>query len=777
MNLTPRRSRRSFRRFPLQSLACLILLAAGPRAAAAPEIVLPPATFSHQGRLAINGVLVNGNRQFKFLLYHRTGTDPEITEQGIWSNFGDYEEMKEPEGSVTVAVTNGLYSVVLGDPDMMEPLPANFALPVDGKLFLRIWISGVEGDGFFPLAPDQEITAIPFALSALTVADNAVTSPKIVDGQVMTADIAELAVTAAKIADAAIDGGKIADGSLSGDDLAPGSVQNFHLAAGSVTSDKIADLAVTLADLGNGSVANPKLAANAVTGDKISDGTIALEDLAANAVNGNRVVDGSLGAADLGTGSVAGDEIADGTVGPADLAANSVGTLNLAPASITGAKMAAGSIDSSHLLDSSVGATDLQPGAVQESALDAAAVTTDKLAEASITFSKFHPDTIVALAGGVPDGGVTTLKLANSAVTADKLAAQSVTAAALAPGAVTGLDHPTAGQPRAMQALATGNVQIGAGFIADVGPPTMEGESLVVGGSHSLDIHRSLVAGNNHTVIGDEFMVAGHGHELFGARSLVAGADHTVQGENNLASGRNNAVTASESMAIGYDNTVLGNRSAAIGSGCRVENNAHHSVVLGLGNIAFAPETCVVGRYNADQEVLGMDAVFTVGDGDEFIRRNTLAVGTGGTLAIGAVTEMNGNSIMHENGARLTAGGAWTNSSDRALKENIRAVAAADVLERVAALPVSEWNYKAEDDAVRHIGPMAQDFHAAFQLGDSEKAISTVDASGVALVAIQALKRKSDEQAAALEARDQVIADLQARLERMERLLESTPNP
>ncbi len=72
---------------------------------------------------------------------------------------------------------------------------------------------------------------------------------------------------------------------------------------------------------------------------------------------------------------------------------------------------------------------------------------------------------------------------------------------------------------------------------------------------------------------------------------------------------------------------------------------------------------------------------------------------------------------------------------------------------------------------------MAQDFHAAFQLGDSEKAISTVDASGVALVAIQALKRKSDEQAAALEARDQVIADLQARLERMERLLESTPNP
>ncbi len=56
-------------------------------------------------------------------------------------------------------------------------------------------------------------------------------------------------------------------------------------------------------------------------------------------------------------------------------------------------------------------------------------------------------------------------------------------------------------------------------------------------------------------------------------------------------------------------------------------------------------------------------------------------------------------------------------------------------------VPILTWNYKTQDDSIRHLGPMAQDFRAAFELGEDEKHISTVDADGVALAAIQELYR------------------------------------
>ncbi|GAB2629000.1 hypothetical protein GCM10027168_70860 [Streptomyces capparidis] len=63
------------------------------------------------------------------------------------------------------------------------------------------------------------------------------------------------------------------------------------------------------------------------------------------------------------------------------------------------------------------------------------------------------------------------------------------------------------------------------------------------------------------------------------------------------------------------------------------------------------------------------------------------------------------------------------------------------LLEQVAALPVATWRYHWDPPHVRHLGPMAQDWHAAFGLGGTDKAICCTDANGVALVAIQALHR------------------------------------
>jgi len=106
------------------------------------------------------------------------------------------------------------------------------------------------------------------------------------------------------------------------------------------------------------------------------------------------------------------------------------------------------------------------------------------------------------------------------------------------------------------------------------------------------------------------------------------------------------------------------------------------------------------------------------------------------------------NLLMMRNGARLTAGGVWTNWSDRAAKTNFAAVDGRRILEQVAATPILTWNYKTEPESVRHMGPMAQDFYAAFALGDSDKSIGTVDAEGVALAAIQGLHQIISEQSA-----------------------------
>ena len=103
---------------------------------------------------------------------------------------------------------------------------------------------------------------------------------------------------------------------------------------------------------------------------------------------------------------------------------------------------------------------------------------------------------------------------------------------------------------------------------------------------------------------------------------------------------------------------------------------------------------------------------------------------------------------------------AWSAPSDRNLKENFELIDADEILAKVAALPVTAWNYKADPDKRRYIGPVAQDFHAAFGLGN-DTSINTLDTDGVVLAAIQALSRK----VAALEAEN---ANLKTRLELVE---------
>jgi len=117
---------------------------------------------------------------------------------------------------------------------------------------------------------------------------------------------------------------------------------------------------------------------------------------------------------------------------------------------------------------------------------------------------------------------------------------------------------------------------------------------------------------------------------------------------------------------------------------------------------------------------------------------------------------------------------AFNPSSDRQFKENLLPVNPREVLEKVAALPVTQWNFKA-DAATTHIGPMAQDFHAAFGLGADDRHIATVDADGVALAAIQGLNQKLEEREASLRAENAQLkrqnTELESRLAALEKLL------
>ena len=136
-------------------------------------------------------------------------------------------------------------------------------------------------------------------------------------------------------------------------------------------------------------------------------------------------------------------------------------------------------------------------------------------------------------------------------------------------------------------------------------------------------------------------------------------------------------------------------------------------------------------------------AVVHVSDANSFVvRAQRVWFGKSGDQVATA-----GRYVETSTGAYLSDGGVWTNVSDATRKENFREEDAAAVLENVGRLPIRSWNYKAEAARVRHLGPTAQDFYAAFRLGDTDKAIGTVDEAGIALLAIQALERRTRDQA------------------------------
>jgi hypothetical protein len=122
------------------------------------------------------------------------------------------------------------------------------------------------------------------------------------------------------------------------------------------------------------------------------------------------------------------------------------------------------------------------------------------------------------------------------------------------------------------------------------------------------------------------------------------------------------------------------------------------------------------------------------------------------------------------NTGNLTIAGTLTQGSSRDLKTDFTSLDPKDVLARVSALPVSLWSYKTEN-AVRHVGPMAEDFHQAFGLGADDRHIAPGDQAGVALLAVQGLDQLLQSKGQEIATLQRENADLAKRVEALEAML------
>ncbi|MCH9649383.1 MAG: tail fiber domain-containing protein [Deltaproteobacteria bacterium] len=128
--------------------------------------------------------------------------------------------------------------------------------------------------------------------------------------------------------------------------------------------------------------------------------------------------------------------------------------------------------------------------------------------------------------------------------------------------------------------------------------------------------------------------------------------------------------------------------------------------------------------------------------------------------------------VLNGNG-NLTITGMLFDSSDRNRKENFEEIDKDEILERLAALPITRWNYKEQEDSIQHIGPVAQDFYAAFGLGYDDLHIAPADKASVALASIQALYARLDQKDLRIQALEKINFEMQQRLEAIETRLQA----
>ena len=257
-----------------------------------------------------------------------------------------------------------------------------------------------------------------------------------------------------------------------------------------------------------------------------------------------------------------------------------------------------------------------------------------------------------------------------------------------------------------------------------------------------------------------------------GLYSTALGEDVRALGDNAIAVGKRAVAANTGTVAMGEDVTATGANSVVLGY------RASSSTGAGaprLGTFVFGDRSSSTTGDTIHAEVTN-SATWRVVNGFRIYTSTNLS--TGVIVLPGMNGSFNWSGCSHTSAAIstsscgwLSSGGVWTNSSDVNRKHLFEDVAGEDVLARLRTIPIRSWSYRTEPDAVRHLGPTAQDFRAAFGLGTDERSIATVDADGVALAAAQALEKRTAAQQARIETLERENAELRARLARIEALL------
>jgi hypothetical protein len=268
-----------------------------------------------------------------------------------------------------------------------------------------------------------------------------------------------------------------------------------------------------------------------------------------------------------------------------------------------------------------------------------------------------------------------------------------------------------------------------------------------------------------------------------------------------IGGGNSNEASAYGATIGGGTSNVANATVSTVGGGDVNDATADFATVGGgVLNTASAQAATVAGGY--DNEASGDNSTVPGGRGNEAQGNFSLAAGRRAIAANNGsfvwADSQNSNfsstaddqfSVRAQGGVRLVVGsttctlssgaGDWVCStvSDRNAKTDLEAVDVESVLEAVTRVPVYRWRYRGASATATHLGPMAQDFHAAFDdIGSDTKRLNTLHLASAALAAVQALEQRQGrllERVDRLERENRALRELAVRLDRLERQLEA----
>jgi len=286
----------------------------------------------------------------------------------------------------------------------------------------------------------------------------------------------------------------------------------------------------------------------------------------------------------------------------------------------------------------------------------------------------------------------------------------------------------------------------------------------------------SWAGGSNSTAQGLYSLAFGDTNKALSTSSIVFGSGNHVKGAAGISAGAGNRVCDTYGVAFG-NKAISG--GPLINGTCDPDSfniKGLAAVAIGYNVTATSDHSFALGKFASTN---GFSGAFVWGDGSATTTAQTFNAVANNEFAARASGGFRfRTNLAGTTGCNLPAGsGVFNCTSSRYTKENFLLVSGTDVLSRLRGIDISTWNYIAEGRNVRHMGPMAEDFYKAFQLGTGNTSIGVQDLTGVSLAAIKELNQRTDElqqKTAEVEQLREQVNQLERRLATLEQLLQQS---